>query len=527
MWNRSLITRWRSYFNRRVLIPSVGSLDKLDGAPRRLCCTTSAACFSSTTETSNLLAARRWTEPHCPISLSATQSEMDFLITKCLTGSSVDDILESLMCDEACAQISMSHCLVDRLLRRFKDDWKPALGFFRWAMSCPGFRHTQEAYDVMVDILGKARKFGKMRELIDEMRQSNLVTLKTVAKMLRRYSGAEQWEEAVRTFDKLGDYGLQKNTESMNLLLDTICKEKRVEQAREIFLELKAHVQPDAHTFNIFIHGWCKINRVEEAHWTIQEMKGYGLRPCVISYTTIMKSYCEQSDFTKVHELIDEMEAQGCPPNAVSYTSVICWLTKFEEYDEAVKIAQRSIRTGCQVDTLFYNSYIHALGRAGQIQEAVDVFEVEMPKSSISPTTSTYNTMICMFCRNGYQQKALELLKDMGRSPFCKPDLQSYHPLLKSCFKLGEIDSYLRVLLDSIANEHHLSLDLATYTLLIHGLCQADRCSWAYLLFEDMIAQELTPKYRTCRLLLDEVKLKSMYDAAERVEVYMKQMKKF
>ncbi|PQM40325.1 pentatricopeptide repeat-containing protein [Prunus yedoensis var. nudiflora] len=195
----------------------------------------------------------------------------------------------------------------------FKNDWKSALGVFRWAESRSDYKLTPDAYDMIVDILGKMRQMDKIMGLLEKMRQDNLVTLNTVGKVMRRFAGAGKWEDAVRMFDELGSFGLEKNTESMNLLLDTLCKENKVEQAREIFLELKSHISPNAHTFNIFIHGWCKIKRVEEAHWTIQEMKGHGCRPCVISYSTIILFYCHQYNFVKVYELFDEMEAQGCP----------------------------------------------------------------------------------------------------------------------------------------------------------------------------------------------------------------------
>ncbi|RVW90884.1 hypothetical protein CK203_028582 [Vitis vinifera] len=53
---------------------------------------------------------------------------------------------------------------------RFKDDWKSALGLFRW----------------------RSRVWG------------NLVRLSTVAKAMRRLAGAGEWEDAVRVFDDLG-----------------------------------------------------------------------------------------------------------------------------------------------------------------------------------------------------------------------------------------------------------------------------------------------------------------------------------
>ncbi|GFY91525.1 tetratricopeptide repeat (TPR)-like superfamily protein [Actinidia rufa] len=236
----------------------------------------------------------------------------------------------------------------------------------------------------------------------------------------------------------------------MNLLLDTLCKENKVEKARAIFLELKSHIQPNAHTFNIFIHGWCKINQVDEAHWTIQEMKGYGCRPCVISYSIIIQYYCHQSSFHKVYEFLDDMQAQGCPANVVTYTTIMYSLTKSDAFGEALQIPERMKSVGCTPDTLFYSALIHTMGRANQLLEAVQVFEVEMPKHGVIPNASTYNSMIALLCHHGEQQKAINVLKEMEKSPFCKPDAQSYYQLLKSCFKVGKTGSWLSRLLDDM-----------------------------------------------------------------------------
>ncbi|CAB4303560.1 unnamed protein product [Prunus armeniaca] len=451
-------------------------------------------------------------------------SDLDIIIAKVSVGRTDDEILQSLAHDPAYNSIQLTDNLVGQLFHRFKNDWKSALGVFRWAESRSEYTLTPDAYDMIVDILGKMRQMDKIMGLLEKMRQDHLVTLNTVGKVMRRFAGAGKWEDAVRMFDQLGSFGLEKNTESMNLLLDTLCKENKVEQAREIFLELKSHISPNAHTFNIFIHGWCKIKRVDEAHWTIQEMKGHGCRPCVISYSTIILFYCHQYNFVKVYELFDEMEAQGCPPNVITFTSVMCYLAKSEEFEEALQLYERMKSAGCDPDTLFYNSLIHTLGRAGRVRDAIHVFEVEMPKKGVPPNTSTYNTMIAMFCHHAEEQKALDVLLQMENARLCKPDVQTYYPLLKMCFKTGKTDNFLSKLLDDMVNRHHLSLDLSTYTLLIHGLCRSNKCEWAYLLFEEMIGQEIKPRYKTCRLLWDEVKRKNMFGPADTIEDFMKKL---
>ncbi|KAJ6890270.1 hypothetical protein NC651_023929 [Populus alba x Populus x berolinensis] len=332
---------------------------------------------------------------------SRNQSTVNLVAAKARVGSIPDEILLYLAHEQVCDNIEVSNDLVDKLLLRFKDDWKSALGVFRWAGLRPGYKHRPEAYDMMVDILGKMKQMDQMRELLKEMNRNHLVTLNTVGKAMRRFSGAGKWEDAVKMFDELGTFGLEKNTESMNLLLDTLCKEGKVEQARAIFLELKSHILPNAHTFNIFIHG-----------------------------------------------------------------------------------------------------------RAGRFQEAVDVFEKEMPNAEVSHDTSTYNSMIAMLCHHGHVSKALSLLKEMETSAPFKLDCQTFYPLLKSCLRTGDMN-LLSQLLDDMVKKHQLSLDRSAYALLIHGLCRANKCEWAYHLFEEMISKDIVPKYQTCHMLLEEVKLKN------------------
>ncbi|XP_077209901.1 tetratricopeptide repeat (TPR)-like superfamily protein isoform X2 [Tasmannia lanceolata] len=447
------------------------------------------------------------------------------VIAKVHIGTCEDDVLQSLLHNQASCSIQPSNRLVEKLLQRYGDDWKSALGFFQWAGSQPGYKHTPEAYDKMVDILGKMKQIQKMWKLVEVMCGAGLVTLNTVAKVMRRLTAAGKGEDAIKTFFDLEALGLKKDVESMNLLLDALCKQRRIERARDVFLELKVHIPPNAHTFNIFVHGWCKANRTDEANWTILEMKGHGFRPGVITYSTILQAYCDKSNFCKVYELLDEMHAQGCPPNVVTYTSLINSLAKSEEIEEALEIFERMKAAGCKPDILSYNSLIHILGKAGQLSKAIHVFEVEMRLDGISPNVSTYNTMISTFCHHLQEQNALNVLREMEKSASCKPDLQTYDPLLKLCFKTGKIDSNLRELLSDMVNLHHLSLNLATYTLLIHGLCKASKCEWACLLFEEMISQDITPRYRTCRLLLEEVEKKNMNDHVDRIKALMKQIK--
>ncbi|KAL5207615.1 hypothetical protein ABZP36_032050 [Zizania latifolia] len=314
--------------------------------------------------------------------------------------------------------------------------------------------------------------------------------------------------------------GLERNTEMMNILLDVLCKERRIEVAREVFVILSPHIQPDAYTFNIFVHGWCSVRRIDEAMWTIEEMKSQGLLPSVITYTTVLEAHCKQRNFRMVYEVLDSMGCQGCHPNVITYTMIMASLAKCERFEEALSVSHRMKSSGCKPDTLFYNSLINLLGKSSHMFEASQVFRVEMPLNGVSRNLVTYNTMISMFCSYGQGDDALNVLNEIEAQSL-KPDIQSYRPLLKLFLSRRGQDDTVRHLLNELTSKHNLGLDLNTYTLLIHGLCRVGDTEWAYQLFDEMVGIEIAPRSKTCELLLTEAQRKNMDVYVERIRNYM------
>ncbi|PAN06890.1 hypothetical protein PAHAL_1G295100 [Panicum hallii] len=428
---------------------------------------------------------------------------------------SVEDLVGSLGAE--CSGIRLTSGVADRLLRRFGDDWKSALGFFQWAQSRgDGYAHTPYACNRVVDLLGKMRQIDRMWDLLSELHCRGLVTVDTVAKSIRRLAAARRWKDAIVLFDQLEDMGLERNTETMNLLLDALCKEKKVELAREVFLVLSPHIAPDAYTFNIFVHGWCSVRRIDEAMWTIEEMENKGFTPTVITYTAVLEAYCKQRKFRRVYELLDSMGSKGCHPNVITYTMIMTSLAKCERFEEALGVSDRMRSSGCEPDTLFYNSLIYLLGQAGHLFEASQVFRVEMPRNSVPRNLATYNTMISILCQYGRDDDALDVLKEM-EAQSCKPDLQTYQPLLRLFLRRRGCGDAVDHLLSQLVKKSGLGLDLDTYTLLIHGLCRVGETDWAYRLYDEMVGSEIVPRRKTCELLLSETQRQNMEVYVERI----------
>jgi|UniRef100_A0A2N9ETI4 pentatricopeptide repeat protein len=411
-----------------------------------------------------------------------------------------------------------SNSLVEQLLKRFSNDWVPAFGVFIWAKTQTGYRHSPELFDSMVDILGKSENFETMWELVEEMNElGRYVTLVTMSKVMRRLARAGRYKEAIEAFRKIEQFGVSKDTNAMNVLMDALVKESSVEHAHDVFLEFKEVIPLSSHSFNVLIHGWCKARKLDHAKKAMEDMEKHEFPPDVVSYTCFVEAYCREKDFRKVNEILDEMEGKGCRPNVVTYTIVMHALGKAKQVNEALEVYEKMKRNGCVPDASFYGSLIFILGKAGRLKDARDVFE-DMTKQGVSRDVLAYNTLISCYCAHLQEETALKLLQKMEEDA-CKPDLKTYAPLLKMCCRKKRM-KVLYFLLDHMFR-NDISIEVGTYSLLVRGLCKNGKLEHACLFFEEMVLKGMVPKDSTYKMLMEQLEGKSMTKAKEHIEKLM------
>ncbi|XP_021720033.1 pentatricopeptide repeat-containing protein At3g22670, mitochondrial-like [Chenopodium quinoa] len=417
-----------------------------------------------------------------------------------------------------CGQIDLSESLVEKILQRFRNDWVPAFGFFKWAKDQTGFMPTDKCYNMMVDILGMSRKFELMWELVDEMHKlGGLVSIVTMSRVMRRLSKAGKYDDAVETFKKFEHYGMIKDTTALHIIMDTLVKEKNVERAQEVFLEFKDEIALNCRTFNILIHGWCKARKHNEARKIMEVMEKHGCLPDVASYTCFVESYCQEKDFRKVDEILNEMQQKGCPPNVVTYTIFMLALGKAKEINESLEIYQKMMQNGCVPDSSFYSALIFILSNSGRFKDACDLFN-DMPKQNVAPDVLTYNTMISSACAHSKEEYAFELLKEMEEKS-CRPNLQTFIPLLKMCCVQKRM-KVLKYLLDYMFLKN-ISVDFSTYCLLVDRLCKSGKLEHACSFVELIILKGMVPKDNTYQLLMEKLEQKGMVKAKQQIESLM------
>nr|GFD16932.1 hypothetical protein [Tanacetum cinerariifolium] len=89
-------------------------------------------------------------------------------------------------------------------------------------------------------------KFDLMWQVVEQMVRIgyHYITINTMAKVIRRLGKAGLHEESIDTFRRIEQFGVKKDLLALNVLVDSLAKEKNVERANEIFLEFKNEIPP-------------------------------------------------------------------------------------------------------------------------------------------------------------------------------------------------------------------------------------------------------------------------------------------
>ncbi|GER32272.1 pentatricopeptide repeat-containing protein [Striga asiatica] len=464
-----------------------------------------------------------WIEDHKPVFKEddmynivndTTESDVD-KISSILKSShqfkSPDLVIKAL---EGC-DVDLSEDLVEKILCRFSHEWVPSLGFFKWAESRNGFKHPPGIYNLLVDNLGKAKKFEKMWDMVEEMKLlEGYLTLDTMTKIMRRLARGGKYEDAIEAFENMELFGIEKDITALNILIDTLVKQGSVEHAESVYFKFKDNIPPNQHTYNMLVHGWCRVRQIETARKTVNEMRAHGFCPDSVTYSSFIESYCREKDFRKVDSTLVEMERDGINPNVVTYTIMMKAYGKAKEINKAMEMYELMKTNNYPLDAPFYTALICALSRAGRVKDADEVFD-DMSKQGVVPDVGTYNVLIMIASNESQEEKALNMLKKMEENK-CRPNINTYAPLLKMCCRLGRMKVLSFLLSHMFKND--VSLDLGTYALLVSRLCGSGNVAKACSFFEEMVDRGFVPMDCTYEILVKALDKKGLNEEKERVE---------
>ncbi|XP_009802359.1 pentatricopeptide repeat-containing protein At1g52640, mitochondrial-like [Nicotiana tabacum] len=390
--------------------------------------------------------------------------------------------------------------IVEQVLKRCKNLGFSAHRFFIWANKLSGFYHSKESYHILVDILGSSKQFPLLWDFLVELKRNKSCELGQDIFWLvfRSSSRANLPVDAIRSFDKMIDFGITPSVVDVDQLLLALCKRKHMKEAKQFFDRVKDGYMLSVKSYSIMIRGWGEMGEVVEAQKLFDEMLERGFSVDLLAYNSILESVCKAGKMDEAYNLFMKMRSMGLRPDAFTYAVFIHAYCVKDDIHAAFRVLDRMKRYKLVPNVFTYNVIIKKLCKSDKVEDAYQLID-EMIERGVKPDCWSYNTILACHCDHSEVNLALRLISRMEKNGSL-PDRHTYNMVLKMLIKVGRFDRVEKVWESMEGRKFYPSV--STYAVMIHGLCQKKgKLEEACRYFEMMIDEGIPPYGETCELL--------------------------
>lgn len=327
---------------------------------------------------------------------------------------------------------SMDAYQANQVLKQLQDH-TVALGFFNWLRQQAGFKHDEHTYTTMVGILGRARQFGAINKLLDQMVrdgcQPNVVTYN---RLIHGYGRANYLNEALDVFKQMEVVGCEPDRVTYCTLIDIHAKAGFLDVAMDMYKKMQAAgLSPDTFTYSVIINCLGKAGHLQAAHQLFCEMVDQGCVPNLVTYNIMIALQAKARNYQSALKLYRDMQNAGFEPDKVTYSIVMEVLGHCGYLDEAEAVFAEMRRKNWVPDEPVYGLLVDLWGKAGNVRKAWEWYEA-MLQAGLRPNVPTCNSLLSAFLRVHQLSDAYHLLQGMLNLGL-KPSLQTYTLLLSCC----------------------------------------------------------------------------------------------
>ncbi|CAK9142404.1 unnamed protein product [Ilex paraguariensis] len=313
-----------------------------------------------------------------------------------------------------------------QVCNKFPYSWGPVYKFFQFTQAQPHFNHTSTTFNKMVDIIGKSSNIDLFWEVLQEMGRRRLVNDGTYRIALKTLASARELKKCVEFFHLMNENGYGYNLETLNKVVETLCRTKLVDEAKHVVLKLKDWIKPNGVTYKWLIYGFCDVGDLIEASKVWNLMVDEGFQPDIDAVETMMETLFKNDQFGEAMKVFQSIRVKRIDALGLStYRIVIHWMCKKGKLGQAHVMFEEMQKRKIQVDNETLTSIIYGLTSKGRDTEAYKVVE-----GIDKPDISVYHSLIKGLLRLKKASEATQVFREMINKG-CEPTMHTYIMLLQ------------------------------------------------------------------------------------------------
>ncbi|XWS52270.1 hypothetical protein CRYUN_Cryun11dG0054100 [Craigia yunnanensis] len=326
--------------------------------------------------------------------------------------------------------VELSIDIIAKVVNRGNLGGEAMVLFFNWAIKQPRISRDIHCYYIIIKALGRRKFFKFMIEILHDMvKECIKPDLETLSIVMDSFIRAQRVHKALETFENLEELGLKRDTESLKVHLQCLCRRAHVGAANSLFNAMGGKINFNCVTYNIMISGWSKLGRVSEMERILKALIADGFTPDCSTFSYLIEGLGRAGQIDDAVEIFDHMKEKGCNPDTRVYNAMISNFISIGNFDECMKYYKGLLdsnsdpdlemqESGHTSDMEVYEHVINGLCNIGHLENAVLVMEEALHKG-FCPSRVIYSKLNNKLLASNEVEKAYKLflkIKDTRRN---------------------------------------------------------------------------------------------------------------
>ncbi|KAK2995837.1 hypothetical protein RJ640_006176 [Escallonia rubra] len=206
-----------------------------------------------------------------------------------------------------------------------------------------GFGLDTICYNALIGGFCRKGKMDRAYEMLKNMEQEGVkpdtVTYNT---LISYFSKAGDFETAHRLMKKMINDGFVPTVVTYGALINSFCLVGNLDEGMKIFRDMSStsRVPPNTVIYNILIDSLCKNQKVDVALSLMDDMKTKGVRPNTTTFNAMFKGLCEKNLLEIALKFMDQMTEEACDPDYITMEILTDWLSSVGKIEKLRSFVQ-------------------------------------------------------------------------------------------------------------------------------------------------------------------------------------------
>jgi len=188
--------------------------------------------------------------------------------------------------------------------------------------------------------------------------------------------------------------------------------------------------------FGSLLKGYGRTQRMDRVWVVFKEMTSHGIAPSGATFNTMIDACVRNNQLGAIEGLLQDMKGFGLQPNLITYSTIIKGVYS-SDMDTAFAVFKDLKASGVKPDEIVYNTMLDGCASAGLVSEGEKLLE-DMKKDGIAPTNYTLTVLVRLFGQGRRISRALEIIETFAKVHRIRANSHVYTALIQGCLTCRE-----------------------------------------------------------------------------------------